>query len=83
MLLSFLVNLKDTIGNCGLCDGKAVRVLANFFSDGAEEVCEAYTSNGMSTDGHIYFVPWPVTIKALIQRFLTKIVLQEEHDLVT
>lgn len=43
---------------------------------------EAYFSSEMSTDDHVCHGTWPVVIDALFQRFLTKIVLQEAHDLV-
>lgn len=42
----------------------------------------AYTADGVSTDTHVFRRTWQVVIQALIQRFLTKIPLQEAHVLV-
>lgn len=44
---------------------------------------EAYTANRMSADPNIYLDTWPVVTGAVIQRFLTKHILQETHDLLT
>lgn len=39
---------------CGVRDGKAARVLAYLLSHSAKERYEAYASNRMSTDAHVY-----------------------------
>lgn len=79
-LLAFLADPKDTSDTCGVCGGKAVQNLAYLSSDGAKEVHETYTAIRISTDDHIFHEAWQPVI---MERFITKNVLQEADDLVT
>lgn len=82
-LLAFLAKLKYTFDNCGVSEGKTVCVLACLLSNGAEEVYEAYFTDGISTDPHVYHGTFPVVINVPIQGFLNKNVLEKKHDFVT
>lgn len=53
VVLALLADLKDTFDNFGVCDGEAVGALAYFLSNGAKKEYDAYTANGLSTDGHV------------------------------
>lgn len=52
-LLAFLVNFKKTFETCDASEGKAVRILSYFRSEGVEEEFQACTANGMGTDAHV------------------------------
>lgn len=43
-------------------------------------VCMRLTADGKSTDAQIYNLTWTVVIYALIQRFVTKSLLEGAHD---
>lgn len=82
MLLPVFADLKDSRNSCGVCQGEAARVLDCFLNDGSNEVFEAYTANGKSTNTLVYHGNLPVVIIVLIRRFSNKNVLQEADDLV-
>lgn len=42
---------------------------------------ESSAANEMAPDAHGYYGDWPMVINTLIQRFLTKNVLQKAQDL--
>lgn len=49
-LLTFIANLKDTFGSCGVREIEAVRGLQYMLSDKAKKVHEVYAANKMRTN---------------------------------
>lgn len=80
--LVLLAELKNKFNDCGVCEGEAVCVQVYLLRDGAKEMFEVYTAEEISSNAHIYHVPWPVAVNTLIQQFLTKDMRWEAHYLV-
>lgn len=76
--MGFVASAKDVFDNCRVCESKSALFLACLRADGAEAVFKASTAEEMSTEAYVYHGIWHVVIKAIIQRFLTENVDQED-----